>query len=102
MPVTYTVKDDSGHVHTRTSAGDNEPRYTHAVVRVPGGGKADVSYCSRLDLAQGILAQAMRPLEGNNFTRKHYPERIGKPPYPEAKIYPVQAEVKLRQKRRPA
>jgi hypothetical protein len=93
MPVRYSVTDSSGWTHTRTSRGHTAPRYTHAVVTQPGAGKAGVAYCGSLDLAHKQLNAAMKPLVGNSWTRKTCPERIGKPMHPEAKIYPVTAEI---------
>lgn len=93
MPVRYLVIEDDGTEHTRTSAGHTAPRYTHAVVKTPGGSKAAVSYCGSEDLARKELGAAMRPFKSNAYTRRHSPERIGKPLYPGAKIYPVSAEV---------
>lgn len=58
MAVTYTVTEADGFQHTRTSRAENEQRYFWAVVRVPHGRKRDVSYCSRRDLAQNLLAGA--------------------------------------------
>jgi hypothetical protein len=93
MPVRYTVTEADGFKHTRISRSHAQPIYTHAVVRVPHGSKASVSYSSRLDLAQQTLAEAMKPLVDNSFTRKHHPDLVGKPFYSRAKIYPVTAEI---------
>ncbi len=87
--ITYTVTEADGFTHTRYSAGHIKPHYTHAVVRVPHGRKSQVNYASREDLARSNLADALKPLMSNAYTRKNYPEEVGKPANPDAKIYPV-------------
>lgn len=96
MAVKYTVTEDDGHQHTRTSTRHTGQVYTHAVVRMKHGSKAQVSYHSSLPLAQKALADARSPVMDNDFTRSHHPHRIGMPFYPDARIYPVHAEVKGR------
>jgi hypothetical protein len=82
MAVTYTVTEDSGFTHVRTSVGHLQAEYLFAVVRVPGGKKSQVSYCSRLDLALKLLAQA----EAHTYQGERY--------YPHAKLYAVAAKVR--------
>lgn len=94
MSVTYIVREPDGFEHSRTSRGHRLPQYFHAVVRWPQARKAGVSYHSTLQLAQAALAEAFKPLAKNSYTVEQYPERVGQPTYPDAKIYPVEAVVK--------
>jgi len=91
MAVRYTVTEDNGTVHTRTSRGHASPQYTHAVVRYPGAGKAGVSYCGRPGLAQSQLSAVLNHRWADT-ERNRAANRVGQM-YPDAKMYPVTAEV---------
>lgn len=87
MSVTYTVTEADGFQHTRTSARHLEPQYPFAVVRHPHGRKHLVSFHGTEQLARQALSQALSQTYD------------GKASYPEARLYPTTAEVKLPRKR---
>lgn len=94
MPVTYTVTESDGFKHTRTSVGHNAPEYFWAVVRVPHGGKADISFSSRRELAEANLQAAMTAVYRCSEYAKARGHKAGERIYPEAALYPVEAVVK--------
>ena len=64
--ITYSATDSKGVKHSRYSAGHTTPLYTYVVVREPGGAANvhNVAYCSRRDLADKALAEAMNTRGG--------------------------------------
>ena len=97
MSVTYTVTEDNGTIHTRTSKEHIAAKYLFAVVRVPGDTyKANVTYQSRKDLADKELRSVL-DYRANEWNVKRDPSlKIGDQVHPHAKIYPVDAKVKGR------
>lgn len=82
MSVIYTVTEADGFQHTRTSRAENAQKYFWAVVMVPHGAKRHVTYSSRRDLAERLLANA----KAHTYQGRHT--------YPDAALYPVTAVVK--------
>lgn len=63
--ITYFFLDSQGYLHTRYSRSHTRPNYLWAVVKIHADkrrpSKSEVSYCSRLDLAQKEQARRSDP-----------------------------------------